>query len=66
MASGLNQTQLRFMVGEVPLLKNLGSLSVDFCVCACVSLLCSKCLFSLSLGHVKSLLSACLLRKKNI
>lgn len=25
------------MVGEVPLLKNLGSLSVDFCVCVRVS-----------------------------
>lgn len=38
--------------------------SIKISVCACVSLLCSKCLFSLSLGHVKSLLSACLLRKK--
>lgn len=39
MASGLNQAQLRFMVGEVPGVKNSDSLSVDvlgfvsMCVC---------------------------------
>lgn len=29
MASGLNQTQLRFMVGEVPRVKNSDGYSVD-------------------------------------